>query len=92
MAVMDAVVPSITLDSSVTDEKTQESLPESRLQEITEHIRTSMAEPPSEDLLRAYLEDRPSSSPAFVHGVRRALDKTPVKARNWLGSILTALS
>ncbi|KAK3939899.1 hypothetical protein QBC46DRAFT_449951 [Diplogelasinospora grovesii] len=92
MALLDAVVPSITTASIAQDEKTKTRIREERFDDVVKYARKTMADPPSADNLRAFLEDRPCSDPAFIYKVRRTLGTASESSRKQLGAALTALS
>ncbi|KAK0623573.1 hypothetical protein B0T14DRAFT_427954 [Immersiella caudata] len=93
-ALLDAVIPSITAASTAADgtTRTHRSIDNDALEEATARIRTEMASPPSSELLKSLLEERPSSSPAMLGAVRRTLATVPEASRRNLGGALTALS
>lgn len=91
-ALLDAILPSITAAPDVTDDKTQYGIPEEDIKDLISNTKKNLAEPPSDDLLEAYLADRPSSHYNFTYGVRRILSCAPSSALKQLGGVLTALS
>jgi hypothetical protein len=93
-ALLDAVIPSITAASTVTDgiAKTHSGVDDDVLEEASTLIRTKMASPPSPELLQSLLGERPSSSLAMQEAVRRTLSSVPEASRRKLGGALTALS
>ena len=93
MSIMDAVVPSLPLrEAGPLEPMTQLELSEAQFQEALELARSTMVEPPSEELLKAYLQDRPSDYPDFLVGIQRTLASVPSAAQKQLGAILSALS
>ncbi|KAM7192803.1 GMC oxidoreductase [Rhypophila sp. PSN 637] len=91
-ALFDAILPSITATPKVTDDKSQYGIPEADIKHLIANTKKNLVEPPSDDLLEAYLADRPSTDPNFTYGVRRILSTAPSSALKQLGAVLTALS
>ncbi|KAK3692226.1 hypothetical protein B0T22DRAFT_531748 [Podospora appendiculata] len=92
LALLDAVIPSITAETDVQDAKAQQALPDAHFDELVGRAQASMVEPPSADVLKSYFEDRPSTQPWFLYAVKRTLDTVPDPVRKQLGSVLSALS
>ena len=91
-ALLDAIIPSITATDNVKDDKAQYGIPASQIDDLVAQTQNNVAEPPSADVFAAYLADRPSVDPLFIHGVRRILGCAPSSALKQLGAVLTALS
>lgn len=91
-SLLDTILPSITAAPKVTDDKAQYGMPEADIKHLISNTQKNLAEPPSDNLLEAYLADRPSSDPNFTYGVRRILSSAPSSALKQLGAVLTALS
>ncbi len=91
-ALMDATLPALTLESEVRDEHKQSAISEAQFRDALALARGQMVEPPSEELLKKYLEDMPSSYPGFVVGIKRTLANVPDAGRKQLGAVLYALS
>ncbi|KAK0646626.1 long-chain fatty alcohol dehydrogenase [Cercophora newfieldiana] len=93
-AILDAVIPSITAASTATDATahTHRGIDDELLESATARVRSTMVCPPSPDLLKSLLEERPSANPAMVSALRHTLNAIPESSRRTLGSALTALS
>ncbi|KAK1827783.1 hypothetical protein QBC39DRAFT_418960 [Podospora conica] len=91
-SLVDAIIPAIVPASTLTDANTQRAIDDADLDEAAARVQSSMTTPPSNDLLKAYLQDRPSTDPAFVTGLRRLVSSLPGPARSQLGLALTALT
>ena len=91
-ALMDAAVPALTLESEVKDEHKQLAISEAQFRDALALARDQMVEPPSEELLKKYLEDMPSSHPGFIVGIKRTLSNVPDVSKKQLGAVLYALS
>ena len=91
-ALMDGALPALTLESEVRDEHKQSAISEAQFRDALALARDQMVEPPSEELLKKYLEDMPSSYPGFVVGIQRTLSNVPDAAKKQLGAVLYALS
>lgn len=93
LALADAVIPSITPESRVTDEKIQRCLPDQEYHAFVQFNKDKIdGAPGDESLLEALLDDRPSKHPAFLHHCRRTLSSLPGPARKQLGGVLSALA
>jgi hypothetical protein len=93
MAFADAVVPSITAESKVTDEKVQRRMPDQEYQQVVQTNKGSVVESPGdESLFREYLDDRPSSNPAYLEHCRWMLSSVPASDRKQLGTALSLLA
>lgn len=93
MAFADAVVPSITAQSKVTDEKVQRRTPDKEYQQIVQSNKGSVVESPGdESLLQEYLDDRPSSNPVFLEHCRWMVNSVPAGDRKQLALALSLLA
>ena len=88
----DAIIPAIVPASAVADNQTQRGIDDAELDSAAARVKSTMATPPSPELLKAYLADRPSTDPAFVNGLRRLVSALPTPSRKQLGLVLTALT
>lgn len=93
MAIMDAVIPSITRGSgSEIEGKSQLSVKDEEYTAAVEHLRENVVDAPEEMVLEEYLREKPSDSPAFQGLLRRLLiHYTPEEARKGLGFVLSTL-
>ncbi|KAK0711345.1 hypothetical protein B0H67DRAFT_684977 [Lasiosphaeris hirsuta] len=92
MALLDAVIPSITANSRVADDMAQRGIADGEFEESAARAQPNAAEPPSTDLIKAYLEDRATARPGFKDAVRRTLGSVPGESLKPLGTALYALS
>lgn len=88
----DAIIPAVVPASTLADDKTQRGIDDADLDQATARVQSTMTTPPSDDLLKAYLQERPSTDPAFINGLRRLVAALPSPARAQLGIALTALT
>jgi hypothetical protein len=88
----DAVIPAVVPASTLADSKTQRGIDDADLDQAAARVQSTMTNSPSNDLLKAYLQERPLTDPAFVHGLRRLVAALPSPARAQLGIVLTALT
>lgn len=93
MAFADAVVPSITAQSKVTDEKLQRRMSDREYQQVVQSNKDSLAGSPSdgESLFKEYLDDRPSKNPAFRDHCVRTVASVPESDRKQLALALSLL-
>jgi hypothetical protein len=94
-ALLDAIIPSIVPASAVVgsdDSKTHRGIDDGQLEHVTAQVRSTMVSPPSPELFKAYLEERPSANPALREALRRTLSTVPASSRRKLGGALTTLS
>lgn len=92
LALLDTVIPAVVPTSAVRDPRAQEGVDDAEFRALTRRARASMASPPDDAALQAYLAEAPSAQPAFVHGVRRTLAGVTDGARRQLGAVLLALA
>ena len=88
----DAIIPAVVPASTLADDKTQRGIDDADLDQAAARVQATMTTPPSAELLKAYLQDRPSTDPAFVNGLRRLVAALPGSGRAQLGTVLTALT
>jgi len=93
-AILDTVIPSINPASTMANDRihTQCGVDDDKLAEVAAQVRAKMASPPSPELFKAFLEERPFASPAMMDALRRTLGTVPESSRRTLGGVLTALS
>ncbi len=92
IALLDAALPSLALESSIEDTMVQASISEAQFQDALQLAQTTMVEPPSEALLKAYLGDRLSSYPDARDGIARLLGNASTVVCKQLRAVLSALS
>lgn len=92
LSLLDAVVPSIVSESDVTNKFDQRKLSQSQYAAAAAKAQASVQMKPSDELLKAYLQERMLDKPAFVDNLKRTLDSLPPKTKNDLGGVLSLLS
>lgn len=90
-ALVDAVLPPVVVESTMTDKRNQLRISQEQYEEAYEHILSSMAEPPELDKFKEYLRTRQSDNPRFVENVKRTFQSVDSDARKKLGGILRLL-
>lgn len=90
-ALIDAVVPPIVPEGSVTDAHNQLRISRARYEDAYTTARLAMADPPDLERFKAYLRTRQIDSPRFVQNVRRTFESVPEESRRRLGVILYLL-
>ncbi|PNY27877.1 Long-chain-alcohol oxidase FAO2 [Tolypocladium capitatum] len=87
-ALLDGVLPSITSAAASTD-ASKLALPKDAFEKALDRAARSLQEPPGEDVLKAYLEYRPTEDGAFRTDVVRTLSIAP--QRRQLAKVLDLL-
>ncbi|KAI0476731.1 GMC oxidoreductase [Xylaria cf. heliscus] len=91
-ALLDAVTPSIVIDSEVTDSKNQLRITESQCLEAYERTKKKVKNAPDYEKFKDYLRSRPVNSPAYIQYTRRFIGHLPKSAQRDLGRLLTVLN
>ncbi|KAK7969319.1 hypothetical protein PG988_008392 [Apiospora saccharicola] len=91
LALVDAAVPSIVVASSAGGSGKHIEISEQQYRDTYEHVRASMASPPSSDEFEEYLRARPSNNPHFVQNVKRTFQTIPAVHRKRLAGALDLL-
>ncbi|KAL7626990.1 hypothetical protein AAE478_003766 [Parahypoxylon ruwenzoriense] len=91
-ALIDAIVPSIIVESRATDQKNQLQISESQCNEAYEHTRESMKHPPDYEKFQQYLAERPLDNPRFLQIIKRAMQNITNTDRKQLGVILSIMT
>lgn len=91
-ALIDAVIPSVVAESTLKDDATQVSLPDHDFDQELDIAIKSMLAPPSRDVLRSYLESRPSQDPRFTDNLVRTLALSPPSQQKKLSGILSLMA
>ncbi|KAK8114067.1 GMC oxidoreductase [Apiospora kogelbergensis] len=91
LALVDAAVPSIVVASSAGGSGRHIKISEQQYKEAYEHVRASLAAPPSSDEFEEYLRSRLCSSPRFVQNVKRTFQTVPASHRKRLAGALDLL-
>ncbi|RYC64752.1 hypothetical protein CHU98_g1440 [Xylaria longipes] len=91
-ALLDAVTPSIVIDSEITDGKNQLRITESQCLEAYERTKGNVKNAPDYDKFKEYLRSRPVNSPEYVEHTKRFIGHLPKSAQRDLGRLLTLLN
>ncbi|KAI1426013.1 long chain fatty alcohol oxidase [Xylaria sp. FL1777] len=91
-ALLDAVTPSIVIDSEVTDSKNQLCITEAQCLEAYEQTKRNVKNAPDYEKFKAYLRSRPVNTPQYINYVKRITGNLPKSAQRDLGRLLTLLS
>lgn len=91
-SLIEALLPSISSESDVSDGKNQVKLPDTRYAEAVRFIRVVMGtDAPPEDRLKDYLKYCPTQDTRFRADVIRTLSMTSTTARDAMGRALSSL-
>ncbi|KAK8090009.1 hypothetical protein PG997_004970 [Apiospora hydei] len=91
LALVDAAVPSIVVASSSGGSGKHIEISEQQYRDAYEHVRISMATPPSSDEFEEYLRTRLCNNPHFVQNVKRTFQTVPAVHRKRLAGALDLL-
>jgi len=92
ISLLEAVLAPVVAASDVADKRTQKKISDAEYERAYARIARTTADAPDRDLFRAFLRERPTENPAFLHCVRRTLSNVPAVERKKLGDALTTLS
>jgi hypothetical protein len=90
-ALVDAVLPPIVVESTMTDKQNQLKISQKRYEEAYDHLQNSMAGAPDLDKFKEYLRTRQSDNTRFVQNIKRTFDSVPEEPRKKLGGVLKLL-
>lgn len=90
-ALLDAVTPSIVIDSEVTDGKNQLRITESQCLEAYERTKKNLKNTPDYEKFKEYLRSRPANSPEYIEHTKRFIGNIPKPAQKELGRLLPLL-
>lgn len=90
-AVLDAITPSIVVDSEATDSKTQLRITEAQCQEAYERTKKNLINAPDYPKFKEFLRSRPTSIPEYEQGTRRFIGCLNKTAQADLGRLLRLL-
>lgn len=91
-AIMDSIIPAIVSKSSLVDKKGQQGIPDIEYAALIKTSQTHVLETRDEYVLKAFLEDRPSTNPICREMLLRVLCRLSPKQSNGLGAFLSSLS
>ncbi|XXH05031.1 hypothetical protein Hte_011455 [Hypoxylon texense] len=92
LALIDAVIPSIVVESEAGDQKKQLQISQSRYAEAYEQTKRLMKQPPDYAKFQQYLEARPLDNPRFLRLIKRTIQRVPDGNRKQLGAVLSIIA
>ncbi|KAI1777630.1 long-chain fatty alcohol dehydrogenase [Hypoxylon cercidicola] len=92
LALIDAVIPSIVVESEARDRKSQLPISKSQYEEAYERTKRSMKQPPDRAKFQQYLEARPLDNPRFLRLLKRTIQRVPDSSRKQLGAVLSIIA
>lgn len=90
-ALLDAVTPSIVVDSEVTDSRHQLRITEAQCLEAYERTKKNVRTAPDYEKFKAYLRSRPVNTPQYIEYAKRFIGHLPKSSQRDLGRLLTLL-
>ncbi|KAI1432324.1 GMC oxidoreductase [Xylaria sp. CBS 124048] len=91
-ALLDAVTPSIVVDSEVTDDKNQLRITEAQCLEAYERTKRDVKKAPDYAKFKEYLGSRPVRTPEYIEHIKRAIGNLPKSGQQDLGRLLALLN
>ncbi|KAF2970579.1 hypothetical protein GQX73_g3000 [Xylaria multiplex] len=91
-ALLDAVTPSIVIDSEVTDSQNQLCITEAQCQEAYGYTKNNLKNAPDYEKFKAYLCSRPVNTPKYVEYIKRFVGHLPRSSQKDLGRLLTLIN
>ena len=91
-ALVDGVLPSITSESTVTDDQGQIQLPDHEIDNVLDSSTKSLAAPATRDNIRAFLQERPAYDARFRDNLMRTLALSPPAQQKRLAGLLSIMS
>ncbi|KAI3343883.1 long chain fatty alcohol oxidase [Ustulina deusta] len=91
-ALLDAVTPSIVVDSEVTDSRHQLRITEAQCLEAYERTKKNVRTAPDYEKFKAYLRSRPVNTPQYIEYAKRFIGHLPKSSQRDLGRLLTLLN
>ncbi|KAI3337091.1 GMC oxidoreductase [Xylariaceae sp. AK1471] len=91
-ALLDAVTPSIAIDSEVTDSKNQLRITEAQCQEAYERTKKNVRNAPDYPKFKEYLRSRVVNTPEYEQHTKRFIGNLPKSAQQDLGRVLRLLN
>jgi hypothetical protein len=92
MSLVDAVLPSIVTEATLTDKAHQVQISDADYSAAYEQLKRSMANAPSEKDFRSYLQFCPSKDPVFIKNYKRSLATLPSDIQKKLAGSLSLLA
>ncbi|KAI0179950.1 long-chain fatty alcohol dehydrogenase [Hypoxylon sp. FL1284] len=92
LALIDAVVPSIVVESRAKGGQNQLRISSSQCAEAYERTKRSMKHSPDYETFQQYLEARPLDNPRFLRLIKATIQSVPLSTRNQLGTVLSIIA
>ncbi|GAW25729.1 putative long chain fatty alcohol oxidase [Rosellinia necatrix] len=91
-ALLDAVTPSIVIDSEATDGRNQLQITEAQCREAYRLTKENVRNAPDYEKFKEYLRSRPVTTAAYIDTIRRFLGNLPKSVQKELGLLLSILN
>ncbi|RWA13855.1 hypothetical protein EKO27_g1235 [Xylaria grammica] len=91
-ALLDAVTPSIVIDSEVTDSQNQLRITEAQCLEAYEYTKKNVRNAPDYENFKAYLRSRPVNTPKYIEYTKRFVGHLPKSSQKDLGRLLALIN
>lgn len=90
-SVMEAVLPAVASQSTITDKHNQIRITDAEFEDIYKRLSENVVDAPSKEALRGFLAERFTDNPEHVETCKRMLSSFPPEKNQQLGSILRIL-
>ena len=92
MAIMDTIIPSIRRETTTSSKVEQLTVSDMQYNTVVDHLKNTVVNPPTNENLDEYLDERPSANPRFQSLLKRYLSQyAPEDAKKGLSFMLSAL-
>lgn len=91
MSLIDAVLPPIVTEATLTDKQNQKRISQTIYDQETKKTLDSVANPPNCEKFGKFLKDKPSDRPEFVAAAKGGLNTVPADGKKQLKSVLGLL-
>ena len=92
MAIMDTVIPSIRRETTTSNKVEQLTVSDVQYNAAVDHLKNTVVNPPTNESLDEYLDERPSANPRFQSLLKRYLGQyAPEDAKKGLSFVLSTL-
>jgi hypothetical protein len=92
MSIMDAVIPSVRRESTVSNPLLQQSIPDVRYNAAVDYVKRTMPDAPDSETFDEYMDEKPSNNPDFEDLLKRSLVQySREDVRKGLAFVLSAL-
>ncbi|CCF45054.1 hypothetical protein CH063_14261 [Colletotrichum higginsianum] len=92
MSLLEAVLPSISRPSTLSDPTNQVRVPEADYAAALQLAQNTMKKPPSEEKFQEYLAHNPAKEPKFVESITRTVAALAPAAQRQLGGVMSSLA